>query len=468
MRYKEFKILLEAADAPVYVVGDSIAVGVKNAGGAPGIAVGGKSAKEVLGMVNDLIQSNNLKGAKVIISTGASNSTYERPNGEAKPLEMADIDAQLKALKAAGANVFVVGTGSKASPWITNRYGQYRINFAKEDVNDKLAAAASANGATFLGPLEEFDPNLNSGKGDGIHPYGGYQGIFNAVTKGKTPAPTKGTKGSATDKAGQGGKPEAKVPLTSLTIPTMDKGPEVADIQKVLKAAGYGELLGPFGDGGVDGVIGKYTMNTIRTFQKDSGIKPITGMPDAKTVAKLTELLNSKFKGKIAKSDSSDVKLAHASAVKRGSAAGQASMGTGSFANEKHIPNIVPAADIKAYLLSKGLDRNQVAGILANIKHESSFDSGILGDGGTSAGLFQHHNTRFSNMMAATGGSNKWQTNWKGQIDFALSEPEASAYKTTKFASPQEAATAWVTDFEKPKYLGKEIAARSATAPQYA
>ena len=467
MRYQEFKVLLEAADAPVYVVGDSIAVGVKNAAGAPGIAVGGKSAKEVLGMVNDLIQSNNLKGAKVIISTGASNSTYERPNGESKPLEMGDIDAQLKALKIAGAKVFVIGTGSKASPWITNRYGQYRVNFAKEDVNDKLAAAAAANGATFLGPLENFDANLNVGKGDGIHPYGGYQSIFNAVSKGEV-APTKSSTGG---KPGQGGKPEAKVPLTSLSIPTMDKGPDVADIQKVLKAAGYGKLLGPFGDGGVDGVIGKYTMNTIRTFQKDSDIKPITGMPDAKTVAKLSDLLNSKFKGKIAKSDSSDVKLAHASAVKHGaggSAAGQAMTGKGAFANEKHIPNIVPVQELKAYLSSKGLDRNQVAGILANIKHESSFDSGILGDGGTSAGLFQHHNTRFSNMMAATGGSNKWQKNWKGQIDFALSEPEASAYKVTKFASPEAAATAWVTDFEKPKYLGKEIAARSSSAPQYA
>lgn len=467
MRYKEFKVLLEAADAPVYVVGDSIAVGVKNAGGAPGIAVGGKSAKEVLGMVNDLIQSNNLKGAKVIISTGASNSTYERPNGETKPLEMGDIDAQLKALKAAGANVFVVGTGSKASPWITNRYGQYRVNFAKEDVNDKLAAAASANGATFLGPLEEFDPNLNAGKGDGIHPYGGYQGIFNAVTKGKTPAPSKGV---VTDKAGQGGKPATKVPLTSLTIPTMDKGPEVADIQKVLKAAGYGELLGPFGDGGVDGVIGKYTMNTIRTFQKDSGIKPITGMPDAKTVAKLSELLNGKFKGKISKSDSSDVKLAHASAVKAGSGkvAGQAATGTGSFASERHIPNIVAAPAIKSYLLSKGLDRNQTAGILANIQHESSFDAGILGDGGTSGGLFQHHNERFSNMMAATGGSNKWQTNWKGQIDFALSEPAGQQYKSKKFATPEEATAWWTIEFEVPSNRFAKAETRSRSASQYA
>lgn len=465
MRFTEFKILLEAKEAPVYVVGDSIAVGIKNASGSPGIAVGGKNTKEVLSMVEDLIGSNDLKGAIVILSSGASNSTYERPNGERKSFEVADVDAQLKALKRAGAKTFLVGTGSKKSQTFNNRFGSYFVNFEREHVNDQLSAVANNNGATFLGPLEEYDPGLNSGKGDGIHPYGGYQSLYQAATKGVTAAPSTSKPGST----GQGGKPTAKVPLTSLTVPTMDKGPEVADIQKVLKAAGYGELLGPFGDGGVDGVIGKYTMNTLRTFQKDSGIKPITGMPDAKTVAKLTELLNSKFKGKIAKSDSGDVKLSHASAVKAsGGVAGQASMGTGSFANEKHIPNIVPPAQIKAYLASKGLDRNQIAGILANIQHESSFDSGILGDNGTSGGLFQHHNTRLSNMIAATGGSNKWQTNWKGQIDFALSELAGQQYKSKKFATPEEATAWWTIEFEVPSNRFAKAEVRSQSASQYA
>lgn len=316
MRFTEFKVLLEAKEAPVYVVGDSIAVGIKNASNAEGIAVGGKNPKQVLEMVNDLINSNDLKGAIVILSSGASNATYERPNGERQSFTVGTVDAQLKALKRAGAKIFLVGTGSKKSQTFTNSLGTYFVNFERERVNDQLAAAASANGATFLGPLENFDPGLNSGKGDGIHPYGGYLSIYQAATRGVTVTPSDVKPGTV---KGQGGKPGvAKVPLTSITVPTMDKGPDVADMQKVLKALGYGELLGPFGEGGVDGVIGKYTRNTIRTFQQDTGIKPITGMPDEKTIAKLNELLNSKFKGKITKSTSADVKLSHASAVKQG------------------------------------------------------------------------------------------------------------------------------------------------------
>jgi hypothetical protein len=316
MRFTEFKILLEAKEAPIYVVGDSIAVGIKNASNADGIAAGGKNPKQVLDMINDLINSNDLKGAIVILSSGASNATYERPNGERQSFTVATVDAQLKALKRAGAQTFLVGTGSKKSQTFTNSLGTYFVNFERERVNDQLAAAANANGAKFLGPLENFDPGLNSGKGDGIHPYGGYLSIYQAATRGVTAAPTNAKPGTA---KGQGGKPGvAKVPLTSITVPTMDKGPDIADMQKVLKALGYGELLGPFGEGGVDGVIVKYTLNTVRTFQKDAGIKPITGMPDEKTIAKLNELLNGKFKGKITKSTSADVKLSHASAVKNG------------------------------------------------------------------------------------------------------------------------------------------------------
>lgn len=459
MRFTEFKILLEAKEVPVYVVGDSIAVGIKNASRAPGIAVGGKNTKQVLGMVEDLISSNDLKGAIVILSSGASNSTYERPNGERQSFEVANVDAQLKALKRAGAKTFLVGTGSKKSQTFKNSFGSYFVNFERERVNDQLAAAASANGATFLGPLEDFDQSLNSGKGDGIHPYGGYLSIYQAATQGVTAAPAK------TDNAtGQGGKSAStKVPLTNITVPTMDKGPDVADMQKVLKALGYGELLGPFGDGGVDGVIGKYTLNTVRTFQKDSNIKPITGMPDEKTIAKLNELLNTKFKGKITKSTSDDVKLAHTSAVQHN---GGSKPGVGA---QKAIPNAVPKEAVKSYLASKGLDKNQVAGIMANIQHESSFDSGAIGDNGTSGGLFQHHDgaeKRFSNMVRAAGTN--WQSNWKGQIDFALSEPKGQQYRGMKFKSPEEASAWWTIEFEIPANKFAKADARSQSASQYA
>jgi len=370
MRFIEFKILLEATTAPVYVVGDSIAVGIKNASNAEGIAVGGKNPKQVLDMVNDLIGSKDLKGAIVILSSGASNATYERPNGERQSFTVATVDAQLKALKRAGAKTFLVGTGSKKSQTFNNSLGTYFVNFERERVNDQLAAAANANGAKFLGPLENFDPGLNSGKGDGIHPYGGYLSIYQEATRGVTVTPGDSKPGSTQpDSRGRSGKSAtAVVPLTSITVPTMDKGPDVADMQKVLKALGYGQLLGPFGDGGVDGVIGKYTRNTISTFQKDVDIKPITGMPDAKTIAKLNELLNTKFKGKIVKSTNDDVKLAHASAVNPGGKP------RGPFSG-KIDPGALGNAEARSLLTKEatrqGIKGKELAAFLAQCSHES-------------------------------------------------------------------------------------------------
>jgi putative chitinase len=369
MRFTEFKILLEAKEVPIYVVGDSIAVGIKNASNADGIAVSGKNTKQVLDMVNDLISSKDLKGAIVILSSGASNATYERPNGERQSFTVGNVDAQLKALKRAGAKTFLVGTGSKKSQTFNNSLGTYFVNFERERVNDQLAAAASANGATFLGPLEDFDPGLNSGKGDGIHPYGGYLSIYQAATRGVTAAPTNAKPGST---SGQGGKPAtAKVPLTSITVPSMDKGPDIADMQKVLKALGYGELLGPFGEGGVDGVIGKYTRNTIRTFQTDNGIKPVTGMPDAKTIAKLNDLLNTKFKGKISKSTNDDVKMSHTSAVKHSGAGGKPIAAFTGKIEAGALGDTESRALLTKEATRQGIKGKELAAFLAQCSHES-------------------------------------------------------------------------------------------------
>lgn len=122
--------------------------------------------------------------------------------------------------------------------------------------------------------------------------------------------------------------------------------------------------------------------------------------------------------------------------------------------------------DVKSYLSSKGLDANQVAGIMANIQHESNFDSGAIGDNGTSGGLFQHHANRFSSMVAASGGDNKWQRNWQKQIDFALSEPAGRQYAGIKFRTPQEATKWWTVNFEIPqnKFAQANLRSRSATA----
>jgi LysM repeat protein len=136
------------------------------------------------------------------------------------------------------------------------------------------------------------------------------------------------------------------------------------------------------------------------------------------------------------------------------------------------IKNPVNPNEIKSYLSSKGLDRNQVAGIMANIQAESSFDSGAIGDGGTSGGLVQHHDSkqdkRFSNMVKAAGGPDQWQKNWKGQLDFALSEPAGARYQNMTFPTPQAATTWWTINFEIPANAQQKAAIRSQSASQFA
>ena len=313
----------------VFVVGDSLAVGIQKASGAPGTAVGGKNAKQVLEFVQDLVNSGNINGSLVILSSGAANSTYERPNGEFQEPDFASVANQLELLKRAGAVVVLVGNGSKQSKWIKNKYGTYRVNFEKVNMNEQLGSLAKKYGAKFLGPLEQYDSTMNT-TGDGIHVSGSaYKAMYQAALS----------------------------------------------------------MAGPVG---------------------------------------------SKKAGGISKGSS-----------------GAANTGA-----------------IQSYLSSKGLDSNQVAGIMANIKHESNFNPGAIGDGGTSGGLFQHHAERFSKMKAAAGSD--WQKNWKGQIDFALNEPAGQQYKSLKFTSPEQATKWWTINFEIPanKYAQADIRSRSAS--QYA
>lgn len=301
---KILDIILEA-DTPVYVIGDSIAVGIKNAGNAPGTAVGGKNPTQVLGFVKEFVASGKAKGSVVILSSGASNGTFERPTGEKQNLDMTPIDQQLKLLKDAGATVVLVGTGSEKSKTVTNSLGTYFVNFKDQNINQKLASAASTYGAKFLGPLEEFDPNMNSGKGDGIHPFNGYNALFQA---GSAVTPTRSSDKKVPGVAGQQDttptKPGKAEPLTTIDVPQGTKGPAIADMQKLLVALGYS--LPKYG---VDGIIGPETRGALAQFQKSERLKD-NGKPTPETTAVMNKLLadHPEFSTKITKSTTADVK----------------------------------------------------------------------------------------------------------------------------------------------------------------
>ena len=147
---------------------------------------------------------------------------------------------------------------------------------------------------------------------------------------------------------------------------------------------------------------------------------------------------------------------------------GEFAQGPATAGPSTKIKNPVNPNEIKSYLSSKGLDPNQVAGIMANIKAESSFDSGAMGDNGTSGGLVQHHGPRFSGMVQAAGGQDQWQKNWKAQLDYALSEPAGARYQTMNFPTPQAATSWWTINFEIPANKEQQAAIRSQSASQFA
>lgn len=116
------------------------------------------------------------------------------------------------------------------------------------------------------------------------------------------------------------------------------------------------------------------------------------------------------------------------------------------------ISNPVKAKEIYDYLRSKGVDHVHAVGMVNNIQHESAFNSANdTGDGGTSFGLFQHHLGRGARMKEVAGANGQdWRTNWKGQIDYALSEPETKRYLATEYSSGSAASMGFTTIFERP------------------
>ena len=470
---KVLDIILEANDKPgnIFVFGDSIAVGIKNAGNADGSAKGGESAAQVLARIEDFISSRGdaLVGATVILSSGASNSTFERKNGEKKNLDTAPIARQISTLKAAGAkNILLVGTGSEASKWITNKHGEYRINFKEQQVNDKLSSVASSAGAKFLGPLEAFDPGINNA-GDGIHMSpAGYKKLFQTAV-GLAPATQDAT--PVNKKPKQGSQP-AETSSGDLQVPSsIWHGEDTRAIQQALIDLGY-ELP----KHGADSFFGPETAQAVRKFQKDNGLK-VDGDPGPETIGKLNSLVKkapSKDNAVAPVAPKAAEKGAPASIAPKTEKPKQGAMiapRTEKPKSSKPGTNIVSKSEVSAYLKSKKMSGNHRIGILANIEGESGFNSANqTGDGGISWGLFQWNNSgapRRDNMVAFCGGDPAWKTNWKGQIDFALQEPAGKRYLATKFKTYEQAVEQWVRDFERPKDPWGDTVKRIAYADDF-
>jgi hypothetical protein len=131
-------------------------------------------------------------------------------------------------------------------------------------------------------------------------------------------------------------------------------------------------------------------------------------------------------------------------------------------------PGSVAWTAVRDYLASKGLSRSHVIGMLANIEHESGFRPQVQvtdSNGLPSGGLFQHNGPRFTTLMQTLGKS--WSSDWRGQIDFALSEPDGRRYLSNKFTDPHAASKWWTMNFERPAKARQTAQTRARTATKF-
>lgn len=230
-------------------------------------------------------------------------------------------------------------------------------------------------------------------------------------------------------------------------IKSGQRGGWVADIQKVLRELGYNlGKYGPNGDG-VDGIVGPYTLNALTDFTKDNQIEHPEGKITSEVVFALDDT---------AKEKGLDKTLKHENELNYNT-----SQTAGSYkaVNAKEIYNYITQ--------EKGLSKIHALGMLANIQAESSFNPGAVGDRGSSGGLFQHHKTRWSNLKAFAEKRNKDWSDWKTQIDFALSEPAGQEYAATNFKTAADS-TIWFTKyFEIPANKDQQAAIRVNNLKNY-
>lgn len=117
--------------------------------------------------------------------------------------------------------------------------------------------------------------------------------------------------------------------------------------------------------------------------------------------------------------------------------------------------------------VSQGYPPTAAAGIMANVHGESGGDPQAVGDGGTSVGLFQHHNDRRDNLIRYAQSRGLSPQDPYTQLAFAKMELEANPRLNNAMkqaTSPEGAAMLFQTQFERPKNIdpGRAVTAGRA------
>lgn len=144
------------------------------------------------------------------------------------------------------------------------------------------------------------------------------------------------------------------------------------------------------------------------------------------------------------------------------------SSGAADVTSREKVTNTVKAKEIYDYIRSKGVDHNHAVGIINNMKYESNFNSGaehVDNNGLMSGGLFQHNGTRYRAMVNYVGPD--WKTNWKKQIDFAMTEGDMKSYLAINYPNARESSIGFTEVFERPYQTKTTAMYRSHTAGGY-
>jgi len=128
--------------------------------------------------------------------------------------------------------------------------------------------------------------------------------------------------------------------------------------------------------------------------------------------------------------------------------------------------------EIYNYLSSQGFNNAAICGILANIEHESNFNTTAVGDSGTSYGICQWHNSRWTNLSNYCSSNNLDSSSLEGQLSYLVYELKnnySSVYNTLKSVpntaeGAYQAAYVWTTDFEIPADTTNQANSRGSTA----
>jgi hypothetical protein len=252
----------------------------------------------------------------------------------------------------------------------------------------------------------------------------GYDEAGNKINKDGTPGPA--TTPNSTE----------KLPPT-LAVPEKLTGTEIQRLQLALMALGY--KVGSTND---DGKWGKNTKAGIEKFQKDNNLT-ITGKFDKETVDAINKEIAILHKKRSEKPP--EPRTVAPPGTTRPNKPGESGMVE---PKDQVGKQRVDPVEVSNYLKNKSIGNQHRAGILANIEAESGFIySDTTGDKGTSWGLFQWNASRRIDMVKAIPD---WKTNWKAQIDYALTEDVAPTYLKTDFKSAGEAAMWWCLKWERP------------------